>query len=283
MTDIKHKSNQSPKFKMFIGGLKSSTTAKELLKYFKVIYPGILRVEVPLKFPNTAKQRNKGFAIAHTRDLECYEQIIERQSLVYQGRKLAAREFLKGTSLKASQAKKIEKRVFLTNMVADLSTPELKAKLEEDFGKVEDLFKLKHPFTGKEKDCGYCFFSKKSSALNAIQRKFIQVRGFKIDLNIFEKREDEEEGEASPKKSTDEEECRKESADLPNPANNHAIRPTHSSYHDISRMSMIRKLNSQTVQKQVEIFNLKRRTLEGSNLAIFRRRVNKLYHRHFLR
>ena len=269
---------KNKKFKIFIGGLKSCTTAKELLKYFKLIYPEILRVEVPLKFPNTKKQRNKGFAIVHTRSYEDYKQILDQKKFLYQGRKLAARQFLRGSNLKDSQAKKIEKRVFLTGLLQSLSLSKLKSHLESNFGKVEDIFKLKHPFTKEEKDCGYCFFVNKNSAQRALKLKTIGFEGFTIRMNVFEKREDSEDTQPT-QKNEKKNNCQKKDSSgfFEDIVNNHSVKPTNSFYYDMDKMWIIRKVKTQATEKQMEIFNLKKKTLKGAVLRNFKTKIDYLY------
>lgn len=156
--------------KIFIGGVPSNLSKKQVFTYFLQIIPDLEILELPLvkSARRSSKPRNRGFAILHLKDEAIYKNLIEKKFLYMENRKITLKKYLKGEQLESKKKNELKKRIFIANLLQKRNLNEIKNQLESKYGEIEDIFRLVNPITKKAKACAFCFFSDEKSAKQAL-------------------------------------------------------------------------------------------------------------------
>lgn len=180
--------------KMFVGGVPSRLTHSEIFEFFKKMIPELETVELPLMQPRnptsndsvSKSQRNKGFAVVHIKSSKRYTNLLKKKFLYLKKRKVTLREYLKGDRLHNKRKVEIQKRIFIPRLPHRINLQRVRSRLEQRHGKIDDIFRLVNPITGKQKACAYCFFNKAEDANKALQDQECEVGSFKLTFLAFD-------------------------------------------------------------------------------------------------
>lgn len=169
---------------IFIGGLESRTSNRDLLQYFGSF--GVVRFcEVQCWKNNPAKCR--GFAIMDVADFTTYENILLTPHRL-NGRQIEVKKLIHDKKELREQTNEIhERKIFVSSLPKKLTDIELSDYFSQ-FGPVELAYIIKHHRDGKSKGFGFvCFCDKtsKQKALALAQACSLQINGKNIVCSSY--------------------------------------------------------------------------------------------------
>lgn len=169
---------------VFIGGLESRTTNRDLLQHFGSF--GVIRLcEVQCWKNNPAKCR--GFAIMDVADYTTYENILLTPHRL-NGRQIEVKKLIHDKKELKEQTSEIhERKIFVSSLPKKLTDIELTDYFGQ-FGPVELAYIIKHHRDGKSKGFGFvCFYDKtsKQKALAMAQAGGLTINGKSIICSSY--------------------------------------------------------------------------------------------------
>lgn len=153
---------QNEYLKIFLVGLSGSFTEREIFKFFKDKYPSVFKVTLP---KNNGK--GSGCGVLMLRNENEYDEILNKYLFHYNNRRFFANPFMKDDELDSYLEKIDKRRVFLNKIPKDLSNEEL-AKVMEQFGDLDDAYKIEDKDPMKKYCIGFLMYKKEESATKAI-------------------------------------------------------------------------------------------------------------------
>lgn len=179
--------NNNNNFKLFLGGVPSRMEYSDLMQFFQKTVPSFLKLELPMQNSKSGPNRNKGFAVITLKTKKAQQSLLKGKFMQMNGRKMTLRPFCNGKKLKNAKINKENSTIYLGNLPRSFKLEEVKATLEQEFGEVEDLFRLINPLTKKEKACAFCFFKSEKSANKAIKAESFKFKTHAVQIARFDK------------------------------------------------------------------------------------------------
>lgn len=203
MKEVEEKFDQDQQqrsFKIFLGSLPPKTTKAIVRKIFEEF--GQIKA-IYLQF-NNKNNFCKGSGYIVLEEEEAFNKILKTDIAIL-GRKIFKEPFLRGRKLKKKKVEFSSKRIFVTDIPAEISDMELK-EIFKKFGAVEQAYRITC-CNGSKQPYGFVLFKNSSSAKKCHQAKMLEINGgITLNCRLFENKDSpvgfENQGEVYVKKSS---------------------------------------------------------------------------------
>lgn len=167
---------ESASFKIFVGGLDPETTEDDLADYFSKfgrVIERLIKVDIKTK-------RSRGFAFIGFKSAEAVDRVLGVETHRIRGKKIdCKRAMTKEDAYSLNKnLKESCRKVFVSNIPKEIQKKTLHDYFS-DFGKIVDFNLI---FKKKETGFLYIIFEQEEDALNLIERKFVEVNGFRLEI-----------------------------------------------------------------------------------------------------
>ena len=168
---------------VFITGLTLKMKRKQLIDYFRSIYPSTINFTAKRLGSN---KKTPGFGFLLLGREEEVRAALSRKTFYYNGKKLKAEPYLAEQDLQRHKDDVERRKVFVGKIPRTMKSHHLKRALETAIGPVESLnivtnssYKRKH-----RKGYGYVIFDSEASANQAVAMSTLYVDAYKAVLNL---------------------------------------------------------------------------------------------------
>lgn len=167
---------ESTSYKIFVGGLDPDTTEEDLTEYFSKfgkVVERLIKVDIKTK-------RSRGFAFIGFKSPESVDLVLDVDEHRLLGKKIdCKRAMTKEDAYSLNKnLKESCRKVFVSNIPKELNKKDLYDYFSE-FGKINDFNLI---FKKKETGFLYIIFESEEEALTLIEKKYVDVNGFKLEI-----------------------------------------------------------------------------------------------------
>lgn len=186
---------ESTSFKIFVGGLEPETTEDDLTEYFSEfgrVIERLIKVDIKTK-------RSRGFAFIGFKSPESVDRVLQVEHHYINGKKIdCKRAMTKEDAYSLNRNLKDScRKVYISNIPKELSRKDLQDFFNQ-FGKIIDFNLI---FKKKETGFLYIIYDNEEDAMSLIERKFVEINGFRLEIQkaIPKESKDVQEDEAKSK------------------------------------------------------------------------------------
>lgn len=178
---------------IFVGGLASGCTSKDLFFYFKK-FGAILSCE-PQTWTKGGK-KCRGFGLVRCGDLHTHKKILSQKRHVFQRRVIECKRWFssKEKLQKYNEELKLRK-VFVGGIPLRFTSDDLEDLFKKEVGGVDIAYVIKEHKTGKSKGFGYVVFERIEDRNTALERRHFKVGKKKIVVSKYCKKTENEENQ----------------------------------------------------------------------------------------
>lgn len=167
---------ESGSYKIFVGGLDPCTTEEDLTEYFSKfgkVVERLIKVDIKTK-------RSRGFAFIGFKSPDAVDKVLEVYEHILHGKKIdCKRAMTKEDAYSLNKTLKDScRKVFISNIPKELTKKDL-YDLFIGFGRINDFNLI---FKKKETGFLYIIFDNEDDALNLIEKKYVEVNGFRLEI-----------------------------------------------------------------------------------------------------
>lgn len=163
------KCQKSEELTLFIGGLASSTTARDLYFYFRK-FGNIISCE-----PQTWKKGSKkcrGFALVHCGDRKTHKKILNKKKHFFKKRVIECKRWFSSKEKLEKYNRELKlRKVFVGGLPLKVTSGDLENFFEEKVGKVDIAYVIKEHNSIKSKGFGYVVFERIEDRNKALETK----------------------------------------------------------------------------------------------------------------
>lgn len=163
-------------FKIFVGGLDPNTTEDDLTEYFSKfgkVVERLIKVDIKTK-------RSRGFAFIGFKLPESVDRVLEIEDHILHGKKIdCKRAMTKEDAYSLNKnLKESCRKVYISNIPKELTKKDLYDSFS-DYGRIKDFNLI---FKKKETGFLYIIFETEEEAVNLIERKYIDINGYRLEI-----------------------------------------------------------------------------------------------------
>lgn len=167
---------ESASYKIFVGGLDSDTKEEDLTEYFSKfgrVVERLIKVDIKTK-------RSRGFAFIGFKSPDAVDKVLEVDEHWLHGKKIdCKRAMTKEDAYSLNKTLKEScRKVFISNIPRELSKKDLFDYFKE-YGRINDFNLI---FKKKETGFLYIIFDSEEEALNLIEKKFVDIKGCRLEI-----------------------------------------------------------------------------------------------------
>lgn len=167
---------ESASYKIFVGGLDPETTEEDLTEYFSKfgrVVERLIKVDIKTK-------RSRGFAFIGFKAPEAVDRVLEQDEHRLKGKKIdCKRAMTKEDAYSLNKnLKESCRKVYISNIPRELSKRDLH-DIFSMYGKIHDFNLI---FKKKETGFLYIIFETEEEALHLIEKKYVEIKGCKLEI-----------------------------------------------------------------------------------------------------
>ena len=172
--------SQSRQFKLFVGGFNCNTPPKDIFKFFQDI--GELKVD--LKMKRKSEVINLGYCILEMEDKEIYNMLLNTGIILFEGRRLEIKPYLKGKDLEEYYKVYNARRIQLKGLPKDATHGEIKLFFAK-FGKVSNAYHITDFRTLEKEGVGFVIFEDPKVSMRLVEAGNVNFKGHLVDIQLF--------------------------------------------------------------------------------------------------
>jgi RNA recognition motif-containing protein len=174
----------TPRHKVFLIGINKSISQKNILNFFKSLYPSVTNIN-----PAPSKSKSKKNAVLTLESKEEMIAMIAQDSFQFRAAKIYAKPYFKGGKLKRFKSERKKRRFFIRKIPYVLTKIEI-FEIFEKFGEVEEVIFVDEVYDGEDgrkvRD-GFVLMKDEDIVARLVRQGRIFAKNFEILISQFTK------------------------------------------------------------------------------------------------